>query len=329
MAHIGRRQSFGIGIESTPGTPGTLDAYVPFEAAKLRPMTENEKDPSGLGTINGISDAYAVRKFSELEASGIAYSVSFGYLLLLALGTVADPELLETGVYKHAFSLKNDNDHPSATVYQDGPVQDLQSTYHMLQSATVTLEVGNPVRYELATMGRGVTDTTGLSGTYSAEEAFLVSRAYVKFADDVAGLAAAAKVPVQTASFTFEKNLEPIYATATGATEALEFASLHNQDFACSGEFEMVYSSDDFRDMAANLQKKAVEITVEGRSLIGATEYASFTFRAHSVVLEEWEAGDAASEIVRQTFGFAAMYKLSEGKSVEMDLVNTKSSKYA
>lgn len=329
MAHTGRRQSFGLGIESAPGTPGTLDAYVPFEAAKLRPVTENEKDPSGLGTIDGISDAFAVRKSSEFEASGIAYATSFGYLVLLALGAVADPELLETGVYKHAFSRKNDNDHPSATVYLDSPVQEQRAAYHMLQSLAVNLEVGNPVRYELATSGRAVEDTTGLTPSYSADEAFLVSRAYVKFADDVAGLAAAAKVPVQMASFTIEKNLEPVYATATGATEALEFASQHNQDFACSGEFEMVYSSDDFRDMAANLSKKALEITVEGRTLIGATEYASMTFRAHSVVLEEFETTDAASELVRQTFGFAAMYKLSEGKSVEMDLVNAKSSKYA
>ena len=36
---IGRLNSFALGIEATPGTTGTLDAYIPFEKANLTPKT--------------------------------------------------------------------------------------------------------------------------------------------------------------------------------------------------------------------------------------------------------------------------------------------------
>lgn len=265
---------------------------------------------------------------SEFSASGIAFSNTIGYMLLLALGQVAAPALVETGVYKHAFTRKNDNNHPSATISKENSTQDEKATYQMCDNLSISFEVGDYVKYDFSAMGKGVETATGLTPAYIAEEAFKTSKVYVKFASDIAGLGEAAKVAVQSGSIEIAKNLEAIYSTATTSADAVELASQHNKQMEISGEFEMVYDSTTYKTLASNLTKQAIEITVEGTSLIGATKYNTLTIRVASAVLENLEESGGLNDIRTVTFGFVGLYKLAETKSIEIDLTNTKATTY-
>lgn len=327
---IGRLNSFALGIESTPGTAGTLDAYIPYESANLTPKTTLIENASALGVIDAVSGKNVSQTYSEFSAGGIAYSQSVGYLLLLALGTAGSPTLVETGVYSHAFTRKNDNSHPSATVYKHNLTQQEQSTYHMLESLNVKMEVGNYAKYEAKTVGRGLTNATGLTPTFvTADEPFLVSKASIKFANDIAGLSGASRVAVQAASLTIEKNLTQIYGTQSTTTEALEFSTQHNQDFRVTGDFEIVYDADTYKTLAAAGTAQAIEIVLEGKALIGATKHNTLTIQIAQAYLEDWERSDDIDGIMTQTFGFTAAYKLGETKTMTATLQNNKTTQYA
>lgn len=330
-AEIGRLHSFAIGTETTPGTAGTIKAWIPVETGNLKPVVETAKDESGFANIASPADAHVTKVSSEFSAKGIVRPTSIGYLLLAALGTSSAPTLAETGVYTHAFTVKNDNNHPALTVIHDNQTAEEQSTYNMVDSLAITGEVGQYVKFDLKTKGRLQTTTTGHTPAFATtgDNPFLVSKVSVKFAANVAGLAAASKVAVQNFKFSIDKNLEQIFSTMTGATEATDFSSQHNKNLSAKGDFEMIFEDETFKTLALAGTKQAIEISVEGRTLIGATKYENLTFQFASVILEDWGTSDDKDGIVTQTFAFTSMYKLAETKMLTASLTNAQATQYA
>jgi len=326
----GRRHSFALGIESTSGTAGAIDTWIPLEEWVLTPKTDPIIDESGFSTISAGADAHVTKTWSEFIGKGMARPTSFGYLLLLALGTAGTPSLVETGVYTHAFTVKNDNTHPSTTLIHDDATQEEQATYGMVDTLAISGEVADYLRFDTKMVGRTPTDATGNTPAFTTDTPFLVSRAQVKFASNIAGLSGASVVPVQSFNLNIEKNLEQIWSTeATAGTEAVDFATQHNKDLRVSGDFTIIYNSKTYRDLALAGTLQAIEIKVDGRSLIGATKREELTIQLASCVLTEWDKDMGNDSIVTQTFGFTALYKLSETKQLTATLQNAKSSIYA
>lgn len=327
---IGRLHSFAIGTETTAGTAGTIDAWVPLETGDLKPMATIVKDNSGYGTITSDNDAHMAKVWSEFTGKGIVRPTSIGWVLLGTLGTAGTPSLLETGVYKHAFTLLNTNSHPSFTLVHDDTTQEEQSVYQMVDSLTLSGEVGQYAKFDLKMKGRQPTDTTGNTPAFltTGENPFIMSKASVKFASAIAGISGASKVPVQNFKLTIDKNLDQIWSTMSSTTDATDFATQHNKNFTIKGDFEIIYDSKVYRDNFLTGTKQAMEIQLEGRALIGATKYENITIQLASIILEDWGRSDDKDGIVTQTFGFTGMYKLSETKILTIDLTNAKATIY-
>lgn len=248
---IGRKHSFALGIETTAGTAGAIDSWIPLEEGVLTPKTDPIIDESGFGTISAGNDAYVTKTWSEFTGKGIVRPSSFGNLLLLTLGTVAAPTTVEASVFSHAFTVKNDNAHPTATLIHDDATQEESATYCMVDTLSIAGEVSDYLRFDTKMVGRTPTDATGNTPAFTTETPMLVSRAEIKFASAVAGLGAAALVPVQSFNLTIEKNLEQIWSTeSTSGTEALNFATQHNKDLRVTGDFTIIYNNKTYRDLA-------------------------------------------------------------------------------
>ena len=153
---------------------------------------------------------------------------------MAALGTAAAPSTLETGVYKHAFTLANTNNHPSFTLVHDNQTQEEQSAYTMLDKLDIEAAVGNYARFTASMKGKLPTNTSGNTPSFltSGDVPFVVSKSTVKFANDAASLSGATPVAVQTMKLSINKTLEQIFsASATVGTDATDFASQHNTVF--------------------------------------------------------------------------------------------------
>lgn len=328
---IGRKHSIAIGTETTAGTLGTIDAWIPLEDSDLKPVTKIVKDSSGYGTITSDNDAHVAQTWAEFTGKGIVRPTTIGWLLLGTMGQVDAPSLVETGVYKHAFTLKDNNNHPSYSVIHDDATQEEQSLYNMVDSLTLSGEVGDYTKFDLKMKGRLPTNTTGNTPAFATtgENPFMVSKASIKFASAVAGLSGATRTPVQNFKVTFDKNLEQIFSTSSDGTEALNFATQHNKNFTIKGDMEVIYNDVIFRDLFTAGTKQAIEISLEGRTLIGATKYENLTIQLASVVLEDWGRTTDKDGIVTQSFGFTAVYKLAETKIATIDLTNARATVYS
>ncbi len=73
---IGRLSSFGIGIESTPGTAVAPTNWIPTEEFSIKPIVEKANDTNALGIIDEISGSAIVKETTEITAGGILRSQS-------------------------------------------------------------------------------------------------------------------------------------------------------------------------------------------------------------------------------------------------------------
>lgn len=64
---IGRLSSFGFGSETTAGTAGTVDTWLPLESGNLTPKTEIIKDESGFGNIASPADGHMAKVWNEFS----------------------------------------------------------------------------------------------------------------------------------------------------------------------------------------------------------------------------------------------------------------------
>ena len=104
---IGRLNAFALGSETTAGTAGTIDTWIPVESANLKPMVEIVKDESGFNTIAAPADAHMAKVWSEFQAKGNVRPTSFGWVLWGTLGTVSSPTLLPAPLVNKTWILEN------------------------------------------------------------------------------------------------------------------------------------------------------------------------------------------------------------------------------
>ena len=325
MPEIGRKRAFGLGIESTPGTSVSAAAWFPVEKGSLKHVIEKVKDTNGMQLIDEVSDSHITMESSEFQMEGIARSQSLGYLLKMALGTAGAATLVETGVYSHAFTRLNTNAHPSATVYADDGVADEKATYHMLDTLDLDMKVGEFVNFSATTKGTAIVSGSStpsfLTGT--SDEQFLASKATIKVATDIAGLSGASAITLEGIKLSIKKNVVLRYKLGQTAPQLVA-----NQQFTVSGDFEALHADNTYRDIFTGNTKKAIQIQIDGKTLIGATEYNSITIQIAKVNLSSWDRSDGNNDLVNETVGFDAEYSFSDTQTMNISLQNTKTSAY-
>lgn len=327
---IGRLHSFGIGVEATPGTVATIDAWLPVQEANMKSIVEMVKDDSWMGLIDEYSDNHITKRRTEFTAKWIVRSKSIAWILFGVFGTAGAPTLVETGVYSHLFTRANTNAHPAYTVIHDNQTAEEQSLYAMIQSLKLSFAVWSQAKFDLTMVGKGTTTSTGTTPAYTtADEPFLISNMAVKVASAVAGLAGATPFPVQSVNVEYMKNLTQIYSSAlTVGTEIVEFQSQHNQNFNIVWDLELVMDTETYKTLFINWTKQAMSITLTGKTLVGATKYNTLTLTFPSIVIEDWDRKLSNNDIGMQTFGFTALYSVADTSTASALIQNTIATQY-
>ena len=323
---IGRGQSLGLAIEVTPGTAVSAAVSIPTTKFNLKHVLPKVADKSQYGIIDEQVDSHIVQETSMLEAEGIARSQSIGYLLKLALGTASGtPTTVETGVYLHSFTRLNTNNHPTATVYRNSATQDARAPFHILESLEINAQAGEFPKFKTQMKGGKIESATYspsyLTGT--ADENFKCVKAVVKLADDISGLAAAAATELTGANFIIKKNSKGVFVLG-----ARTLAANHNQQFGVGGDVSAMYKDNVLRDFMTGNTKKAIQITITGETLIGATKYNEMVIQIARAAFEDWDRSDGLDDLMTQNMGFVGEYDFTNTQSINVTLQNVKSSGY-
>lgn len=321
---IGRKTSLLVGSESTAWTEAGSFTAIPLTSAPfIKPVVEKVRNESGIGSIADASDSYVAKIMSETSVEGQIGQLTFWALLKATFGQSAAPTTVETGVYKHDFTLKNDNSHATFSLVEDTNVWQELSLYNMLNNLDLTFAVGDVARFSGTYMWRVYAGTSGKTVAFQDEQPFLIANMTVKFASDISGLDAASAVWVNSVNLSIAKNVLDI--TKSGSIDPVAFC---NQQFGISGDMEIYYDDDTYRDYTTANTKQAMRITIEGTSLIGATEKATLNFDIAQIALDEWDRSTDNNGVLTQTIGISAEYSVSDSSMITGYIQNTQSSQY-
>ncbi len=315
--------AIGLAKETTSGTAVDPTTWIPCRKAEVNPIIKNVEDDSGIGVIDKVSDSRPVENTSETMLEGIVRDDSIGHLLMACFGTSATPSLIETGVYKHNFTRKNDNCPVTYTFTEDGPAGTKQAPYSVLESLTIEAKSGDYVTFTAKFQGGQVVTVTDKSPGYTAQNPFLASGVVVKMAANIAGLAAALAVKASSYKLTIEKAPEKYMALGSTNIE-----SIHNTTFQVKGDMELIYDSDTILQMVVNGDKKAISFTATGPVLIGATKKSEVGFELAQVTLSEWKRSNDSDKLVTQTVGLTGVFSIADAKTISAWVQNTINTQY-
>lgn len=226
----------------------------------------------------------------------------------------------------HFFEVKQDNEHPSFTLYDDDPVAWSYAPYCMINTFEISCEVADYVKFTADFMWKQMQPIVSpVTPAYATENEFTASMAWVRFANDESGLDSATEQCMQNFRISINKNLADIQCF--GDTD---IADIFNQNFTIEWDFEAVYESTTLRDYVLNSQKKAVRFYAINQNATALTTwiYPSVYVDLMKAGFTEWTKADSNDEIIKQTVGFTGQYSTDDATSIEILLLNSNSTWY-
>ena len=317
---IQRLVDFGLGRETARGTAeAAADFWVPKIDFDFIPRADLAVDDSGFGVIDARSESKVVKKVGEGSFGGVAYDRSFGLLLALALGTWGTtPDSPEAGVYTHAFTRLNTNQHPAATIFVKDTNLDERYALGMLNQLTINAVLGDYIKWTAGFLSK-IGATTSQSPSYTAQNAFLPTHAEVKFADTIAGLGAAAAAALRSLRLTINKNVEDWQDLGS-----VDPADIVNKEFAVEGEMEIAFDGATYRDYVLNGTEKAASVILTNADVtIGLASNPTLSFELAPMAFSDFGRSGAPGDIEVQTIRVNGNFKIGDAKTMSAGLINT------
>jgi len=319
--YIGRQISVWFGRETTRGTAVAISKWVPKTDFSFEEKAEIIQDESSIGVLTDSRDWFVSKQRAEGELSSSIEVNSIGWLLYSLLGSVS-VTTATTGAYKHTFSLLETNQAPSLTTAIKDPVLGtLAFPLTMVDEFTITCEEWQFAMFTVklkSKPGAVAVDTV----TYVADYKLLSRHSIFKTAANLAGLSGASAVCLRSFEITFTKNLEDDYCL--GGLSPIDFI---NKQFIIEGSFTAVFTDTTYRAFQLAWSKKAISFELKDTgTTIGLSSNPGLLIKLPIASFTEFSRTQGNDELVLQTLAFKWLQSIADGKSVEVELVNTTAS---
>ena len=320
---IGRLINVGIGRETARGTAqATATFWIPRVDFDFNPRADYAVSESGLGVIDGRSDAKVVEKVGEGSFGGIVFDKNFGLLLAACLGTWSTGTVSDSA-YTHSFTRLNSNAHPALTIFHKDSNVDEKYALGMLNQLTLNCVLKDFVKYSAGFLSK-VGATTSSTPVYTAENAFLATHVTMKFADTIAALATASATAVRAFNLTINKNVEDWQNLGS-----IDPADIVNKAMTVSGDTELLFDDSIIRDYVLGGSKKACLLTILNSDvLIGTASRPKLEITLAPMSFRDWGRGAGLNDIVTQTVAFDGNFSLTVGevRTLSIQLINAQTS---
>lgn len=319
---IGRLADIGIAKETTRGTAESAATFwLPKMTLSYDDKIEQVVDESSVGVIEDATDAKIVGKYAEGEFEGKIGDKSMGLLLLGVFGTVTTTGGGQTSTYAHTFTVQEDSQSDSLTIFQDDPNQDYKYALGMIDKLDLDVMLGE---FSKVTVGfRSKIGTTGtLTPSYTAENNFLPQHGTFKYATTQAGLDAGTEFNIKSFQLSISKNVED--DMRIGSSEAVDIL---NKQLSVEGTIEFVFNAETFKTEMLADTAQAIRIQLANTDVtIGTSLNPKLVVDLYKVKWGEFTRNYDNNEIVTATASFKGFYSLTDSAMIRAVLTNAQSS---
>lgn len=316
---IGRKGYIGVGLESTPGSPETIDDYIPFIENTLEGKHEPITNEAAYGVREKIFDSVAGKKWSEGDISINCDARNVGYFLIGALGTDT-PANVAGSVYDHVITRNNSNTPQTMTITQARGSVDKQY-YRSVAVKTLEFSVSDGlVEAKASLLGKFPVTTTSGSLTTSSGSVFSFADERFAFGANVSAAASATNLKPHDMKFTIENNSQAVFRHGSNEPD-----TINHGEFEAMAEGTMYFENTTQRDYFYNVNKQAASIKYNGVG-IGGGYTESLEFRLYRTYYEGFELETGLADFYAEKFTVRCAYDNANSKSVDAVLRNTKTS---
>jgi hypothetical protein len=235
-------------------------------------------------------------------------------------GTIESPSTVRS----HLYRVKNSNAHPSYTFRAHDDVGDSKSVYCMLDTLDFEAVAGQFATVKTSWKGKKVQSDTGLSPSFSKQNAFLAKYAKFYAASAFTGLDAATATDIKSLKLSFKKNLTDY--PKWGDTDV---AGFFNRQFEVTGQVVLIYNANTFRDYVTNSTKQAFRVTLANTDVtIGSAAHPTLQFDIPVASFSKWTRSTNNNDLVEQTIDFQAEYDITTALTIQAILENTQVTAY-
>lgn len=316
---IGRKGYIGIALESTPGSPETIDDYVPFTENTLEGKQEPITNEAAYGVREKVFDAVIGKKWSEGNISVNTDSRNIGYFLVGALGTDT-PANVAGSVYDHVVTRNNSNTPQTMTITQArGSVDKQYYRGTVVKSLEFSVSDGL-VEAKANLLGRFPVTTTSGSLTTASGGIYSFADARFAFGATVADALAATNLKPHDFKLMIENN-----SVANFRHGSNEPDSIDHGEFEATVEASLYFEGTTQRDAYYGLDRSAASWKLNGPG-IGGGYTSSLEFRMYRTYYEDFPLETGLSDFYAVKFKVRCAYDNANSKSIDAVLRNTKSS---
>jgi hypothetical protein len=298
--------------ESTWGTPVTPTKSISVHTSDGLTVNRPAGFPTGIkGTLakNNSGSYKKVASYSgEYEVDVIPGYAA--YLFQSAIGTDT-PTLIETGVYKHAFTETAAKSSLTVEQAQSEIVQRFAGV--MATGFKITAKTDEPIVVNFGLVAKSVTTATAITPAYETANPLTFLGADLKIA---------------TVSQPQAENIQVEYKNGLELKTALNGSIDPSYNFVkpseVTGSFDLYLDNTSAAQYTAYLNKtvQALSLTITGSDLIGATKFMGITVALPAVVYTAVKE-PISDDMNLISVNFEAILDQSTGKLLNVDATNT------
>lgn len=315
MSYIWRKINVGFGKETTRWTAVSPAIRCPKASLDFEDKSEKVIDESSIGVIEDSFDGHVVKQWAEWSFECNAYANAIWFLLLNVFGSVSDSW---SGAVTHEFSVAENNQHQSLTIWLADDTQDKQFALAMIDSMEVSAEVSDFVKLSVNFKSKKWANAS-LTPNYSEDYALLWKNVSIYLADDLEWLDSAEKIDATNFALTISKNLED--EDVLWSVEPKDFC---NTMFGVEWSVELLWKDQTYKTIFMDGVKKAMRIKIEDtNTTIWTNSHPALTFELASVIITEFAKTQDNDALIRQWLTFKALYSMNDSQMIKATLINT------
>jgi len=301
---IGRSIKVGIAKETSRGVAVPATTWYPHLEFSFFDKIESIMNEQGVGSIATYDGSTVGKIWAEGDLEGKVRADDFGLILLSTFGTVTSSAVVDqAGAFDHTFVVAENNAHPSLSITSAQPVETLIHALAMINSLSITAEMGSYVKFVASLLAKKGEITTA-TPAYTTQTEFSPRMVSLYIADDLAGLDSATKTDVRSVELTFEKNVEE--EMSLGDVTPIDY---NNKNMTIEMSMEARYIDTTLQNLHRTATKKAMRLKIENTDVtIGVDTHPSLILDFPKMLVEEYEREQGLNDITTQSLKLQACY---------------------
>lgn len=251
-----------IGIETQRWVKSSNITWLAKSSFDFDDKIETKEDESSLWNKIDISDIEVVREYAEWNIELKASANNIWNFLYSILWKKVTSTVVESKVFNHLFTINNDWENPSLTIFTKEPNWDFHYPLALISSLSISAQVWESIMITASFKSKKwVSDN--LSATYQTDYSFKAKNSKLKIADKESALNNASLDCIESFELVIDK--ESIEAFCLNNWN--EPVDILDWKISISWSITAVFSDNDYKNKALNWKEFALLFALEDKSV--------------------------------------------------------------